>query len=162
MTYFRQIFGNLNPRERQVLALGTVVLALILVYTLVWVPWHDALQRLRTQVPAKQATLSWMQEQAKQAAPLLKLENNKSNNDVPLLTVVETTAASAKMRNVIRRMSPGDQEGQVKVWVTEANFDSWLLWLEQLRKEAVEVVSTSISRGEGGKVSIRMTLQRSV
>ena len=162
MTYFRQIFGNLNARERQVLALGAVVLVLILVYTLVWVPWHDALRRLRIQVPAKQTTLSSMQEQAKQAKPLLKLQNNKSNNDVPLLTVVENTAATAKMRDVIRRMSPGDQEGQVKVWLTEASFDSWLLWLEQLRKEAVEVVSSTISRSEGEKVNIRMTLQRSV
>ncbi len=162
MTYFRQLFGNLNARERRVLALGAVVLVLILVYTLVWAPWHDALRRLRTQVPAKQATLSSMQEQAKQAKPLLKLQNNKSKNDVPLLTVVENTAATAKMRGVIRRMSPGDQEGQVKVWLTEASFDSWLLWLEQLRKEAVEVVSSTISRSEGGKVNIRMTLQRSV
>ncbi len=162
MTYFRQIFGNLNTRERQVLALGAVVFILILVYTLVWAPWHDALRRLRIQVPAKQATLSWMQQQAEQAKPLLKLETNKSKNDVPLLTVVETTAATAKMRDVIRRMSPGDQEGQVKVWLTEASFDKWLLWLEQLRKEAVEVVSSTISRGEGGKVTIRMTLQRSV
>jgi type II secretory pathway component PulM len=162
MTYFRQIFGNLNARERQVLALGAVVFMLILVYTLVWAPWHDALRRLRIQVPAKQATLSWMQEQAKQAKPLLKLGNNKSKNDVPLLTVVETTAATAKMRNVIRRMSPGDQEGQVKVWLTDASFDSWLLWLEQLRTEAVEVISSTISRSEGGKVTIRMTLQRSV
>jgi general secretion pathway protein M len=154
------MFGNLSPRERQVLALGAVVLVLILVYALVWVPWHDALQRLRTQVPAKQTTLSWMQKQAKQVQPLLNLDKNRSNDDVPLLTVVETTAATAKMRNVIRRMSPGDQEGQVKVWLTEASFDSWLLWLEQLRKEAVEVVSTTISRGEGGKVTVRMTLQR--
>lgn len=162
MTYFRQMLSNLSARERQVLGLGTVVLALILVYTLVWVPWQDALQRLRTQVPVKQATLSWMQEQAKLAKPLMDLQNKQSGNDVPLLTVVETTAESAKMRNVIRRMSPGDQEGQVKVWLTEASFDSWLLWLEQLRKEAVEVVSTTISRSEGGKVTIRVTLQRSV
>lgn len=162
MTYFRQMFGNLNPRERQVLALGAVVLVLILAYTLVWVPWHDALQRLRTQVPAKQATLSWMQEQAQQVEPLVKLDKKQPNNNVPLLTVVETTAATAKMRDLIRRMSPGDQEGQVKVWLTEASFDNWLLWLEQLRKEAVEVVSSTISRGDGGKVTIRMTLQRNV
>ncbi len=162
MTYLREVFGNLNSRERQVLALGAIVLVLILGYTLVWAPWHDALRRLRAQVPAQQTTLTWMQDQAKQAAPLLKLENNDSQNDVPLLTVVEATAATAKMRNVIRRMSPGDQEGQVKVWLTEASFDSWLLWLEQLRKEAVEVVSSTITRGEGGKVTIRMTLQRSV
>jgi type II secretory pathway component PulM len=162
MTYFRQIFGNLNSRERQVLALGFVIFVLILVYTLAWAPWHDTLRRLRIQVPDKQATLSWMQEQSKQVKPLLKLDNSKPENDVPLLTVVETTAASAKMRTMIRRMSPGDQEGQVKVWLTEASFDTWLLWLEELRKQSVEVVSSTISRGEGGKVTIRMTLQRSV
>ncbi len=162
MTYLQQLFGNLNTRERQVLALGGVVLVVILVWALIWVPWHDELRRLRVQVPAKQATLLWMQEQAELATPLLSLQNRGAQNDVPLLTIVESTATNVKMRNMIRRMSPGEEEGQVKVWLTDASFDDWLLWLEQLRKEAVEVVSTTISRNEGGKVTIRMTLQRSV
>jgi len=162
MKRIRQFWINLSTREQRILAIGGVVAALIVVYTLLWAPWQDALQRLRSQVPSKYATLSWMREQAREIKPLMASQKDKKEDDVPLLTVVERTAESAKTRNVIRRMAPGDQENQVRIWLTEADFDSWLVWLEQLRKQGIEVVSATITRTNEDKVTIRVTLQRGV
>ena len=92
--------------------------------------------------------------------PLLKKANQKSkSSDKPLLTVVERSAKQSKMDAYIRRMSPGE-EGQVKLWLTDADFEQWITWLEKLRKAGVEVESASINQADNNRVTIRVTLKR--
>ncbi len=162
MNGIASIWTNLSSRERQIIGIGTVVASLIILYSLVWSPFQDALHRLRAQVPAKQETLSWMRQQAKQIEPLLDAQDTGVEQGAPLLTIVEASAAKTGVRPTIRRMSPGDQDGQVKIWLTEANFDDWLIWLEALRKQGVEVSSCTVTKGDDNKVNIRVDLQRRV
>lgn len=153
-------FKNLSQRERAVLLFGAIASALIVLYSFVWEPWQDELQRLRLQVPVKQETLAWMRQQTKNIGPLVKKAGErKQSNDKPLLTVIEQSAKRSKMDAYIRRMAPGEGQ-QVKVWMTEADFDKWLIWLEVLRKQGVEVNAATVNRAKNNKVTIRMTLQR--
>ena len=160
MNTLRQKWENLSVRERGVLGLGSAGVLLILAYTFLWAPWQESLSQLRVQVPVKQADLAWMQKQGAQIGPLLASRRKTPTDAEPLLTLVEQTAETAQVRDVIRRMSPGEQDKQVKVWLTEADFDNWLGWLEQLRKRGVEVVSATINRSSDDKVTIRVTFQR--
>jgi len=142
------------------LSLGALGVAAILAYTLVWQPWQEALKRLRTQVPAKQVTLTWMQGQARNIQPLLARKQQQTEKDgTPLLTVVESTAKQSNIHESIRRISPGE-ENEVKVWLTDADFDKWLQWLEALRQRNVEVASANVNRAADNKVTIRVTMQR--
>ncbi len=161
MNELRSAWTNLNTRERWVIVAGAAAVLFILVYALVWAPWQDALARLRLQVPVKQATLTWMQEQAVNIKSLRGQQKSASDDKDPLFTVVEQTAASAKLRDVIRRMSPGEEQEQVRIWLTDVDFDAWLQWLEQLRKRGIEVASATVNRAADNKVNIRVTLQRS-
>ncbi len=153
-------WSGLSARERQIIGFGGVLVALIVLYAWAWSPFQDALNRLRVQVPAKQATLSWMQQQAELIKPSLSAQNTQIEPSAPLLTIVESSAEKTGMRSTIRRMSPGDEEGQVKIWLTEANFDDWLIWLEALRRQGVEVASCTVTKGNDDKVNIRVELQR--
>jgi general secretion pathway protein M len=160
MQALQQRLATMEPRERTVLLIGVVFTILVLGYVVIWEPWHQSLDRLRTQVPQKTVDLEWMQKQAKSIQPLLKRSKNKRPGDnIPLLSVVEKSAEQAKIRNVIRRMSPG-ADSEVKVWITDAEFDKWLQWLEQLRKQGVEVSAANINRSKEGRVGIRLTLVR--
>ncbi len=161
MTPLRQKFMSFTVRERVFLAAGVVGVLLILSYALLWQPWQAALTRLRAQVPAKQETLAWMQAQAREIKPLLAAAGNGKpvNASVPLLTVIEQSAERVKLRDTIRRMTP-DENDSVRVWFSDANFDAWLQWLEQLRRQGIEVVAATVNRTAGNKVTIRVTLQR--
>ena len=152
--------AQLSGRERLVLLGGGAAALLLLGYALVWQPWQDELNRLRLQVPAKEADLRWMKEQADRVRPLLRRNGTRRANETPLLTVVEQSARSADLREVIRRMGPGETEHQVRVWLTEADFNRWLGWLEALRDQGVEVVAATVNRGRDNRVTIRATLQR--
>ncbi|MFC1681500.1 type II secretion system protein GspM [Pseudomonadota bacterium] len=160
MTQLGNRFKNLSQRERVVLLFGGIASIFILLYSLVWEPWQDELTRLRTQVPVKRETLAWMEQQTRNLGPLIKKANaGNQSNQAPLLTLIEQSARQSKMNPYIRRMAPGEGE-QVKIWMTEADFDKWLIWLEVLRKQGVEVESATVNRAKDNKVTIRMTLQR--
>jgi general secretion pathway protein M len=160
MTQLVRKFRNLSQRERAILVFGGIASAFILIYSLVWEPWQDELARLRTQVPVNQETLDWMQKQTRDIGPLIQKANQqKQSSNAPLLTVIEKSARQSKINPYIRRMAPGEGE-QVKIWMTEADFDKWLIWLEALRKQGVEVESATVNRAKDDKVTIRMTLQR--
>jgi len=142
------------------LTVGGISALLIIVYAFVWQPWQENLNRLRARVPINTETLAWMRQQKASVGPLIKKANNKSKSgDIPLLTVVEQSAKQSKMDSVIRRMTQGEGD-QVKLWLTDADFDLWIAWLEKLHKSGVEVASASINRSKNNKVTIRVTLQR--
>ncbi|MDH3688948.1 MAG: type II secretion system protein M [Gammaproteobacteria bacterium] len=150
----------LSQRERVVLLTGALILGVALLYLLVWQPWHQKLESLRAQVPAKQQTLDWMQAEAEAIKPLLASRGqNRGDDDIPLLTIIEQSAEANKIKQFIRRIQP-DEENRVKVWLTEAQFDPWLTWIDELKQQGIEVVSTTINRGQQNKVTIRVTLQR--
>jgi general secretion pathway protein M len=160
MVQLVQRFQSLTQRERVVLGIGGISALLIVVYSFVWQPWQEELNRLRIQVPLKKETLAWMRQQQSLVNPLIKKANRKSNtSDTPLLTVVERSAKQSKMDAYIRRMSPGE-DGQVKLWLTDADFEQWITWLEKLRKAGVEVESASINQAGNNRVTIRVTLKR--
>lgn len=149
---------GMSPRERSVLGFGIFGAALILIYSFVWQPWQDDLKRLRTQVPLKKETLQWMERQAELVQPLLKAPQSRASGQ-PLLTIVEQSANQSKISPYIRRMTPGEGD-QVKIWLTEADFDRWVLWLERLRRFGIEVTEASINRAKNNTATIRVTLQR--
>lgn len=160
MKTLKQGWEGISTRERMTLSVGVLGVLAILAYALVWQPWQDALQRLRAQVPAKQETLAWMQSEARTIEPLMaRKQQQRGQDDAPLLTVVESTAKEVNIHDSIRRISPGEKN-EVKVWLTDADFDKWLQWLEVLRQRNVEVSSASVNRAAGSKVTIRVTVAR--
>ena len=154
-------WNSISSRERGFLGLGAVATVLMLGYVGLWQPASEELTRLRAQVPARQADLAWMQQQARAVQPLLEqLRNKRGGQDLPLLTVIEQTAAEAQLRDNIRQVRPSENK-QVRVWLQDVYFDPWLQWVAALEKQAVEVVAVSVSRvPQGNKVNIRMTLAR--
>ena len=151
---------NLASRERAVLIIGSLILVATLSYIFLWEPWNKNLQRLRAQVPEKQKTLAWMENQAGLAVSLQGKQKRKTQKrNIPLLTVIEKTAVQAKIKPFIKRIQPG-KDKQVKVWFSDALFDSWLLWIEGLKNQNIEVIAATVNRSNPNRVSITVTLQQ--
>ncbi len=77
-----------------------------------------------------------------------------------MLTLVERSANQIEMRDVITRMSPGDESDQVRVWLDKVAFDRWLAWVDVLSDDGIDVAEANIDRSGENLVGIRATLQR--
>lgn len=154
---------TLGARERLMVLIGTAALILILIWALVLDPINSKLKTLRAQVPIKEQTVSWMNTQAQSVAPLVaKAQRERGDTSIPLLTIIEQTAAQAQMRDSIKRIQPGE-DNDVQVWLSDAYFDPWIQWVEVLKKKGIEVSSLTVNRGrnDNNTVSIRATFERS-
>lgn len=150
---------NLAARERALLVVGSIFLLATLSYMFLWEPWNKNLQRLKTQVPEKQKTLAWVESQTMSVASIQKQQKRKTpKRDVPLLTVIEKTAVQTKIKPFIKRIQPG-KDKQVKVWLSDAIFDSWLLWIEKLKNQDIDVIAATVNRSNPNRVSITVTFQ---
>lgn len=161
MNAITEQLAGLSARERLIVILGGAAALLILLYTLVWQPWQAELERLRAQVPEKQQDLAWMQAQAARVESMTERpERETPDSDLPLLTLVERSANDVDMREVITRMTPGDEPNQVRVWIDDVAFDRWLLWVGELNRSGIAVAEANIDRAGENLVGIRTTLQR--
>lgn len=152
---------GLSTREQVVLVGGGVLALVVVLYTLAWRPWQEELNRLRIRVPEEEQTLAWMRTQAARVQSLKKSSNTAAEQTgLPLLTLVERSANEVEIRKAITRMSPGDKDNQVRVWMDKADFDLWLRWLKALQAAGIEVADANIDRASENKVNIRATLQR--
>jgi general secretion pathway protein M len=153
-------WNEIGERDRLVLGLGGVLVLCILVYTFLWEPWHTGLDRLSVQLPAKRMAYKHISVQAELAVNYTGSGGNTAGVDrKPLLTIVEDTARRAKLRDVIRQMTPGEEEGQVRIWLSDATFDNWLAWVDTLgRDHGVDVITATVQRSDDDKVDIRATL----
>lgn len=161
MSALTESLAGLSPRERLMVVAGGVAALVIVLYSLVWQPWQTEVERLRSQVPQKEQTLAWMQAQAAQIESLRgKSADASAPSGLPLLTLVERSANRVEMRDAISRMSPGDEEDQVRVWMDNVAFDRWLLWVDALSTSGIDITEVNIDRSTENLVSIRATLQR--
>lgn len=161
MNQIRSLWYSISPRERMIVGGGAAAVLAILLYSLVWAPWQLELERLRDQVPGKRETLAWMQQSAREAAPLLKKhKTGVAGANLPILTVVERSATEMELREAIKQMRPGEKN-EVQLNLQDADFDTWLKWIDMLRKQGIEVTAAAVGRAPTpGKANIRMTLAR--
>lgn len=154
-----RFISSLSARERGLLSAMGLLAILLMFYMLLWEPTQLRLNDLRErQLPQSEQTLAWV----KQA--LANAENNSSAEvekiiEGPLLTVIEQTAEKAKVRSAIQRMQP-NQNQQVKIWMNEVKFDSWLRWVALLQQQNVEIDRASVATNTPGLVDVRMTVAR--
>ena len=162
MSGLQGYWHSLSQRDRRVLGFGGLLIVSILFYALVWVPIQDNLNRLRPQVARQSMDLAWMQQQAGKIQKLRQTTPaQKKENALPLLTIVDQTAKSQKIRDRIKQIQPGKQSGTAKVWFDKVIFEDWLSWLDQVTAEGIDVTRVSITKSaEQPRVNIRLELEK--
>ena len=160
MSELKKYWLNLSSRDQKFLSIGALLVLLILFYSFIWAPVQSNLKRLRTQVVSQSADLVWMQQQATEIRKLNKsLPVSSGESALPLLTVVDQTAKTLKIRDRIKQIQPGKENGTAKVWFDKVVFEDWLKWLDMISARGIDVTRVSVTKsGEFPKVNIRLEL----
>lgn len=153
-----------SARDRRVLAFGAIVIAVLLVWALLWLPLSRERSQLRTRVERQRADLAWMRQAQGQAKGLQAqgtqgavLRQGKS-----LLALADVTARAANLGAALKRVEPTSADS-VRVTFEIADFDALANWMDALMRDyGVAVTDFSADKVEGmGLVNARVTLQDS-
>lgn len=151
-----------QPRERTLISVAGVVVIAILYFLLVWEPLVKANKDLQLQQQSAQALQTWLYSVEAEVTQLRKTSGKAgSRSQGSVLSVADTSARAAGLREAINRMQP-DGDSTVRVWLENARFNPLLAWLHKLeQQQAIQVTDLNISRDKTpGHVQARLTLKR--
>jgi type II secretory pathway component PulM len=106
----------LAPREKYVVALGSVTVVLFLIYEIIWSPLVDGAANMRKRITTDQKTLAWMQSADKE---LTKLQQQSRASTTSLSPVALLAVLQKKMQ--------------------QAGFDEAAVQLKQSSNDSVEI-----------------------
>jgi general secretion pathway protein M len=155
-------WNALQPRERNMLAIGGVVCAILLAWAFVWHPLALARAGAHVRVERARDDVTWMRSMIGQAN---ELHSQGSRGHVErqgksLLALADASARSAGLSGALKRVEPTGGNS-VRVSLEVANFDMLVEWLSQLARDyGVRVSDFSADKVEGiGLVNARVTLE---
>ena len=161
----RAWFDSLETRERMMVAAGSALLVLFLLYVLVWSPVHSGYDALRNTVEEQRTTAAWMQESAQTLATLKRGSGRAAQGlgGKSLLSVADSTARAHGLGPALKRVEPEGSDS-VRVWLDGASFDVLVKWLGALSTlHGVGAESATVERGAAtGRVNARLTLQATI
>ncbi len=139
-----------QPLTSQMLYAGVVVMMVIfLFFEFAFDPWKAHINNLNQRVDNSISTVAWMESQLKENQSIIARSANatpgKSQAEGSLITRIEQSAKKQKMYDRIARITPA-KTGRVKVWLNNGNFQQWLVWVEVLKREGVDVVNARVNQ----------------
>ena len=157
----KEWWQNLQVREQRLLMAGGALLALLLVYALIWAPLVGGIGKLETSVAQQRETLAWMQKAAAEVKALRAASGRRSAGlgGRSLLAVVDQTARAAGLGGALKRVQPQGDDS-VRVQMESASFDAMMRWLRNLlTQNGVFVTTITVERADApGLVNVRATL----
>jgi len=142
-----------SERERRLLAVGAVALALILVFAII-VPLDRSVAHARQRLSTKRADLAWMQSVAPEIAQSVPPPSGES-----LILIVDRSARESGLEKSLAGSEPGGQNS-LAVRLEKAPFDQLITWLGRLAQQNGGVVdSATIEKaGAPGQVNAAIVL----
>lgn len=147
------------PREQGVIKLLALVLAIFLLYSLVWQPMATARDMAKDQYLAASQTYQWFS--ANEAAVMAMKSSTSSTASTAKKDWVMNINQSAQMQGLrLKGFTPkGSQE--VSVVLDKQPFSGLIGWLTTLRREGITATNIVISETTStpGQVNAHMTLK---
>ncbi len=157
----KEWWENLAERERLLLSVGALVLALLLGYLFVVEPLQNELKTATAERDAKTALFHKLQGIAAEADALRaqRVLAGSLPDGADAQSLVQQSAEAAGLKEQVKNVGPGDA-GSVKLRLEQARFDTALLWLATLRQQyGLRVEAFSAKRaGEPGTADVDVTL----
>jgi general secretion pathway protein M len=150
-------FESLNERERRMVVIGGVCIALLLVFGVI-VPLDRSVAHAQTRVAAKQADLAWMRGVAPELAAAGPAPNAPTSQQ-SMLVVVDRAAREAGLGTALTSSEPSGAGG-LQVRLEKAPFDAIVAWLARLsEQDGIRVDSATMDNaGQPGVVNAGVVL----
>src|SRR4051794_17639425 len=106
-------FYSLQPRERLMVAGGAAGVGIAFAFLFIWAPMAERHAQLAVNVKAEQETLAWMRQASQQVLQLRQSRPNVAevNDNRSLLSIIDSSATQAGVRDPIQRMEPEGDDG---------------------------------------------------
>lgn len=156
-------YNGLPQREKLLVIITAIFLAVTLFYLVVWEPIHKGLEKQQQQYNSQLGIISWMQD-ASTEVKKLKRSGAKtiSSGNQPVSLIIDKSAKISGLKNNLGKLESSGKEG-ARVTLDMASFNQMLIWLNNLEvQHGVTVTSANIERNEKpGTVNARLTFSRS-
>ena len=117
---------QLNLREQRLVMAMAAVIAVFILYGLIWQPLNDNIAKRKLKIERQQTLLTWVAENTQRYQQAKR--SGGSNSGASLSSIVNRTSRQSNI--TITRMQP--QGDDLQVWIDEISFNQLLAWLEQL------------------------------
>lgn len=160
----RAWWESLQARERRLLRIGAIVVALLLGWALLWYPLAHARSELDARVVHQREDVAWMRQALGEARELhgQGARARADRQGKSLLALADVSARGAGLAGALKRVEPVGGNS-VRVSFETANFDTLVDWLDGLGRDyGVQTTDFSADKVEGlGLVNARVTLEDS-
>jgi general secretion pathway protein M len=151
-----------SARDRRVLMVGGIVVAVLLLWALLWLPLSRTRSELVARVARQRDDLAWMR-QAQGQAQAMHVQGAHSaaqRQGKSLLALADVSARAANLGPALKRVEPTGADS-VRVSFEIADFDALAEWMDGLARDyGVTVTDFSADKVDGmGLVNARVTLQ---
>lgn len=157
----RERWQQLQARERGLIVMAIIVIAVVLIWLLLWEPLQQARENHRARIVEQQSLLLWLQSIEPEVSRLRAEQSNiaTSTNRSPI-SRIDQSARNAGLAGALQRIEPA-AGNQVRVVFEQVEFAALMNWLSQLLAEQpFRVEQFSAQRGlSSGRVDVVVVLQ---
>lgn len=160
MNELKEYFKNLEARERNLVIIAGLLLALIIPYQFMWKPLSESVINSNIRVQAQKKQFSKMQQQAKKIQALRGAGVVASQPGRQFLNnAINTAARKNGLSNALKIKS--DSNNNLRVSMDNVPFDNVMDWLDQLiSQNGVLVSKVNIDRQPTiGRVNVSVYLE---
>lgn len=152
---------RLQTRERRLIGVALVVVALVLVWTLVWEPLREARNAMADQLAAQRALVDWLDRIAPEVERLRdSRQPERTLAGQSTLAVIDEGARAAGLAGALKRIEPGDGD-EVRVVFEQAAFPDLMRWLAAtVAERPLAVRRLTADRTGAGRVDSVVVLRR--
>ncbi len=149
-----QWYQGLPEREQKIFYWLGVLLAVALVFSLIWAPAEKAKTEAEKKLQKELSLHQWMQDNAHKVKGR---SHAAASSDGSLLGTINESARKHTIS--LTRFEPDGDTG-VRIWLENAVFDNVMAWVQDLEQQGVLMSQFNADREEQGKASFRMTFRR--
>jgi general secretion pathway protein M len=161
MQKLKDWFFSLKPRERAIVAGGSVLVLLIAIYMLGLAPFYSAVNSRAERVARKEADLAWMRSVGGEVMALNVSGQAVAPSNESLVVLIDRAARECGLGSALTGQTPSGDNG-IRVRLEQAEFDKLVVCLGSLQQaHSVTIESANIDRtGKPGFVNASLVLTR--
>jgi type II secretory pathway component PulM len=151
---------NLSLREKQTLALGSVVIFIFLIYQLIFASVANSVDHLRDQLHKNKNLLGWMQESDKRIQLLEKNQQPHSKKTASLLSIVQDDLNQNPIAKNMTALQQADNDS-IELHFQQVSFDNMMRWLITMTRQQQIIITqmTVVPSQSPGIVDVVLKLQ---
>lgn len=151
---------NLAIREKQMAALGILLVGLFIIYEIMFAPLLGSVDNLRDKIHKNQSLLTWMESSDKRIQFLEKSPQTKEKSSASLLSIVQDDINKNPIAKSISQLQQADND-TIQLHLQNVSFDNMIKWLATLcQQQHLMINQLTITTGSSaGMVDAELRLQ---